>query len=749
MASPTAISSGLRPALSSFVGRRHELAQLRALLSASRLVTITGAGGAGKTRLAEEFAASIGRSLNGSVAVAYLAGASTGSDVVEIVAASVGLRHMGTGSVEAELAVYLENERLLLVLDNCEHVIAPAAELAAELLRSCPCLLIIATGRRPLHVPGEQLFPIEGLPTAVAVELFLERARLSVPDLVLGTSDLGSVEAICTRLDGMPLAIELAAGRVRSLGVVELAERLDGHLTDLVSRSSLAPERQRTLLGTIGWSYGLLDPAQQAVWRRVAIFSGGFTLAEAEEVVAFPPIASGQVAEVLGDLVDQSMVVYEPSLARYRLLEALREFATERLADAGEKAITAERHRRWMVDLAADTDQRWFGPDQVALVNRMHTEAGNLRAALENCREADAAGDGLRLANGAAWYWLVRTNLKEGRDWYRAFLGRSGDPTLEAAAHWRAAYMANLRLDFPSAHALLDRGFEYAAASGSALEQAFVRGMRGSVTVSEPRDGSEEGRRFLRETFEDPAADGLAREGALVGYAFGSQTVGDLDASRRASLAAVEIGRQSGELWLRELGLRHFAHAEWQLGRPDAAETALLEGIRIDRALDDLWHLAWSTETLGWVTVDTARYERGARLLGIAAGLWAQTGAHRGDPLQTCQTRALEQLRTHLGARQLERELAVGRTLSRSDAYAFALGEAVPVAGEAKGRAEPLSAREIEVAALVADGLSNRAIAERLFLSPRTVAKHVEHIMDKLDLGSRAEIAAWHARRSV
>ena len=237
----------------------------------------------------------------------------------------------------------------------------------------------------------------------------------------------------------------------------------------------------------------------------------------------------------------------------------------------------------------------------------------------------------------------------------------------------------------------------------------------------------------------------MARQWGLVGQGLASLALDDLDACRETCLEAVEIGRRTGEAWARELALRFLAQAEWRAGRFDAAEAALHECISIDRELGDLWHLGWAAEALGWVAADTGRLERSAQLLGIASGVWARTGLSLGFPFGAWHERAIAQLRTRLGTRRLETELLRGRALGREEAVALALSGAVPSTDPASART-PLSERELEVAALAAAGLSNRAIADRLFLSPRTVEKHVEHVMDKLGVGSRAEIAAWHTR---
>ncbi|MGZ6256838.1 MAG: ATP-binding protein, partial [Candidatus Limnocylindria bacterium] len=514
MGTPVGSGTATRTALTSFVGRRHELARLRALLSASRLVTITGPGGAGKTRLAEEFVVGLARSIGDGVAVAYLATATGPIDVTEVTSAAVGLRNMGSRGVGAELIDYLRERRLVLVLDNCEHVGAAAAELAAELLRACPGIVIVATGRQPLHVPGEQLFPIGGLDPDVAVELFVDRARLAAPDFTLDAASGSLVDELCGHLDGMPLAIELAASQVSTRGLGELIRGLRGRVPELASRSTVAPERQRTLRQAIGWSHDLLSDAQRVLWRRLSVFSDGFTLEAAQQVAGVAPIDPSAVPGLVGDLVDQSMVVFQPAADRYRLLEVLREFARERLREADEESLIAERHRRWIVGLADGCDDQWFGPDQAGLIDRMHVEVGNLRAALDGCRETDAAA-GLRLASDAFWYWLTRASLEEGLRWCQAFLGRSGDPALEARASWRAAYLALMRREFDAARGLVRQAYEEAAAADDALARSYSRIVAGAIVTFEHPGEAEDGRRLSAASLEDPAADTMSRAWAL------------------------------------------------------------------------------------------------------------------------------------------------------------------------------------------------------------------------------------------
>lgn len=734
---------GARVPLTSFVGRREEIARLRGLMAESRLVTITGAGGSGKTRLAEELVAGLARSLKGGAAFARLAGISDPSEVTTVVAAAVDLR--GGGDAMAALIEYLRERRFVLVLDNCEHVTDGAARLASQILERCPAVAILATSRRALLVPGEQLFPIEGLTESAAVTLFAERVRLVSPSFVLAESRRPLAVTLCDRLDGMPLAIELAAARMRHLGLGELVERLSGHLTDLGSTSGVAPERQRTLRGAIGWSHDLLDEPQRALWRRLAVFVGTFSLGAAETVTADERLDRGIVERVLGELVDRSMVVFDPSHDRYRMIEAMREFGLEQLRGAGEDDEVAARHRSWMLDRATDFDRRWWGPDQAALLDEMSADAADLRAALESCRATGAHAEGLQIAMGSLWYWMTRASHAEAARWFVPFLEHEADPALAARAHAAAGWIAVLSGRLAEAGAFLDRAANHAARAAQPAIDAYVRMVTGYLAIAEQRP--EQARALARVILADPAADDTCRSWALLELGIVAFMGGNLTDCQRACREGIELSRGVGESWARVPHLHLLAGSLWQGGEPRAAMEHLVEALRIDRRLDDLWHRAWSIEAMAWVSVDLGLHERAARLLGIAAECWAFTGAGMTPPWQRFHDTTETALRRRLGTRYA-REVAIGRQLDQVRAMSFALEDAeaelpVPVA------TVRISPREREVAALVAQGLGNREIGERLFLSPRTVETHVQHLLNKLGLGTRAEIAAWHAREVI
>jgi non-specific serine/threonine protein kinase len=339
---------------------------------------------------------------------------------------------------------------------------------------------------------------------------------------------------------------------------------------------------------------------------------------------------------------------------------------------------------------------------------------------------------------------VTRASLSEAARWFETFLGRSSGGGLAARASWRAGYVAVLQGRHLEARELLERADRLAELAGDPPTRAYARIIT-CLRVMYEQSG-EDALALAQQGSADAAADAMCRCWALMGIALASFLRKDWQECRRASLAGIAMCDAVGETWNKELHLRSLAYAEWQLGDPGAAESTLFEALRIDRRLDDVWHLAWTTETLAWVSVDLRRDDRAARLLGMAAGFWAQSGSGLAGPWRTFHTTATERLRSRLGERRLAQEIAAGARLDRRAGLSFALGERPSASTNLAGTAG-LSPREVEIARLVGDGLANREIGERLYLSPRTVEKHIEHVMNKLAVDSRAEIAAWQARQ--
>lgn len=417
----------------SFVGRRRELAGLKRLLAAERMITLTGPGGTGKTRMALQTGADVLERFPGGVWLAELAGVNDAELIEQAVAAALRLREEPHRPLLEMVITHLTGKRLLLLLDNCEHLVAGAARLVGRLLAACPDLCIITTSREPLGIAGEIMWPLptlslpeslQGDPPArgEAVRLFVERAQAASPTFSLTPANLPTVADVCRRLDGIPLAIELAAARTRMFSVEQIGQRLDQRFRLLTTGDRQAPVRHQTLRGAIDWSYELLSEQEQVLWRRLSVFTGGFGLEAAEAV------CSEDAVELLSQLVDKSLVVAEEEKGekRFRLLETVREYGWERLRAAGEEAALRAAHRDWYFGLAERAEPLLTGPEQGAWLDRLEQEHDNLRQALRWSLESGDAEHALRLGAALWRFWYVRGYFSENRERIAQLVGLAG-----------------------------------------------------------------------------------------------------------------------------------------------------------------------------------------------------------------------------------------------------------------------------------------------------------------------------------
>ncbi len=447
--------SNLPNALTPLIGRERSLARLAELRRTARLVTLTGPGGVGKSSLAVAAAAQEAElrpdGFPDGVWLVEFAGLRSGAvtDLAQVIAAVLGIRDgspaapvaVTGGTTSAQrLATALRDRRTLLVLDNCEHVIGAAAELTELLLRTARGLRVIATSQEPLGIAGEDVFAVEPLPTPDALRLFIARAAASAPGFPsrqedCDPADLEAMTEICRRLDGIPLALELAATRVRALGVRELAVRLHDRFSILTLGQRGAPARQRTLRAMIDWSWELLSAPERIVLRRLAVHSDGCDLVAAEEVCAGDGVARAEVLDLVTRLVDRSLVVVAkgPAGPRYRLLESVSAYATERLHEMEDFASARDRHLRHYLAVAEHAEPQLRGRDQRVWLSRLDAEAGNMRAALEHAGDSARSGEAVRLATALSWWWLLRGRLTEGRGALAAALNTCAGESPELA----------------------------------------------------------------------------------------------------------------------------------------------------------------------------------------------------------------------------------------------------------------------------------------------------------------------------
>ena len=436
--------------LTTFIGRERELAAVDHLLQSTRLLTLTGVGGAGKTRLAAEIAARVAARFE-AIGWVDLASLSDPALVPQVVAAALGYREEGERSAVETMIHRLCERTTLVILDNCEHLVDACADVAETLLKGCPIVRILATSREALGVPGEQawLVPPLSLPGRMSLtevldseagRLFVERARAALPSFVVDDANAPAVSQICRRLDGIPLAIELAAARVRVLAPRQIAARLDDAFTLLTTSGRATVQRHRTLRGTIDWSHALLTPAEAELFRRLSVFAGTFSLDAVEAICE-----GDDVLDVLSSLVDKSLVVMEAAggEARYRLLETLRQYAQERLAAANELAATRHCHALFFTELVAARERDTFGgasePDWSA---RLVAEEGNLRAAADWAAETGDHTTSLRLCAALHWHWFARGQFRDGRQRLQAALVHADEaPPLHAGKAFVAAAM--------------------------------------------------------------------------------------------------------------------------------------------------------------------------------------------------------------------------------------------------------------------------------------------------------------------
>jgi predicted ATPase/DNA-binding NarL/FixJ family response regulator len=722
-----------------FFGRREELATLGRLFDQCRAVTLTGPGGVGKTRLALQLLHD--PAPGEPVVFVGLADLQDGTLVPQVVADHLGLHDQSGKDPAAAVVDFLRDRAVRLVLDNCEHLVDACATLVHAILHACPSVRVLSTSRQSLGIPGEQVLPLLPLPLGDdAVGMLVDRATAALPTFRRTPDNEADLERICARLEGLPLAIELAAARLRSLSPRQVADRLSETLPLLTSPRRAGPERHQTLRATIDWSHGLCTPEERAVWARASVFVGGFDLDAAEHVCGGPDI--GSVLDVVESLLDKSVLVREDagSRVRYRVLETLREYGRELLAASGDEDEVARRHRDWFDQLTAEADAAWASADQVEWVRRLRADHGNLRAALAWSLSTDGEAEvALRMASRLDEYWsMVRGFNAEAQLWLdRALAATPPDHPDRALALAVTALYSVWQTRLDDADRRLAEASALAEGHDDPVLHARIDHVRAFSMMIRVTPGAAA---LAAGTAARFAELGLPRREvhplfiAAVGYAYR----GDLEASAGALERVLRLTEQLRDVQLR--GVAWYASAlVGVIARDvDAADRATREALRLLRRMEGPHGLAYLLDCAAWIASERGAHARAATLFGAAARAWEALGSRPEVAVGHFHSEHLAATRAALDETDYLTAYDSGRGLSRDDAIGLALADA-----EGPAAPDPLTPREVEIASLVADGLTNRAIAEQLVLSQRTVDTHVHNVRTKLGVHNRSQIAAW------
>jgi predicted ATPase/DNA-binding NarL/FixJ family response regulator len=788
-------------------------------LEMTRLLTITGAGGSGKTRLVLEVSRDLLEAYSDGVWLVEFAPLSEEALVPKAVAEAVEVPERPDEPLADTLTEVLGSRELLLVLDNCEHLLEATARLVDVLLDSCPHLRVLATSREGLGVEGEVRWPVpplnapdpqysstvEELERLESARLFLARARNRDPSFAITPGNAQAVAEVCSKLEGMPLAIELAAARVGTLSLEQISQRLEGSLELLTRGGRTAAPRQRTIRETLDWSHKLLYERERKVFRRLSVFVGGWVLEASEVVVSDESIGESEVLELLSGLVEKSLVIAElaaESGVRYRLLDSIRQYGLEKLEQSGEVEDVKRAHAEYFLALGEEAEPELIGPREAESFGRLEEEIDNVRAALSWASEHGEAEFSFRLAGSLMSFWLTEGHYGEGRGWIEGALNQEGPTSAlaRAKALGAASLLASEQSDYARAKEAAEEGLRLSKEAGIEDSQTpffpggspatFFLNLMGTVAMNE---GDHEQARALGEESlalgrQADAAQGIVW--SLLILAIAATIRADYERAERLYAEGLSLSRELASAYWRFLYFENWGWTALLQGDPERATVLIEEAVELarERRRGFMGLLSRPLDNLGWaallggelgraraqfgenLTLSKKRGDRGTLLMsleGLACVAGAEGYALRAarlfgaaealmeviDYRLVPQERAVLEpyrasVRSRLGEAAWEEAVAEGGALGLDQAIGYALSKEKPSKRLTPTRSQPpvsstpkhpggLSPREVEVLGLVAEGLTNAQVAQRLFLSPRTVQRHLNSIYHKLGVSSR------------
>jgi non-specific serine/threonine protein kinase len=742
------------------VGRVAEIDLAARLIRENRLVTMTGPGGAGKTRLALRVADHVSESFADGICFVALDALQDPELLTQAVAAELGLRDMLEDPIHGVVS-FLRDKTMLLVLDNCEHLVDACGMLVGKVLAAAPRVRVLATSRHVLSIEGEYLLPVRPLPVpryvdgeyvgeSDAVVLFAHRAKAASPRFELTPANYETVVTVCQRLDGMPLAIELAAAWLRVLPLHDLLARIDNRFALLARGSSLKASRQRTLSATVDWSYDLCSPEERTLWARLSVFKGGFSLAAVEAVCSGGPIEQSDVLMIIAGLVDKSVVAREGynGSARYWMLETIHQYGRDRLAESGQEREFRIRHCRYFLELARSIADDWYCARQLEYMAKARREHANFRAALEFGLSDQAAGaDGAWLAVRLHIFWINCGYVGEGRRWLDRVLALEDIPDeLRVHGFWVSAYASAVLGDHVTALRMGEQAVDLARELGET--ELLALALYGQGTASLIGAQYSQADACYGESislYHQIDAPGGRLFPPYPARAMVAGLTGNAELAETLARRGVEFLSERGELWARSYGHYALALAKWLQGDLKTAFEHAAQCVRLAVKFNDGILFALMAEVLAGAAVQSGRRSRAACILGLVERTWLQVGG----ALLTGGAAWLEPHRAYVA--ELRKSMGEEAFTSAFDVGA-ARGTSLEAAAEfllerLDEDQDPLTKREMDVATWVAQGKTNKEIATALSISPRTVEVHIDHILRKLGFASRVQIGIWAASR--